>query len=747
MRHSSIRSFKFAVCLVLALCGFALADEQKGAPLRLRVGDVAIARTPAAQSAAAANERWVAQLDGAPNEERKLAIENTGAVIESYLPDNAFILRLPNVAPASIEQIGFVRAVTRYAPDWKLDPCVATVRSNRTTAPRAAYRQTLDATRAALFDEGKVRLLVTTFRDESSRSTTANLAAMPDIEVGQAVEAGGRTIVDIVAPLDRIADVADAPFVQFIEDAPRGTLRNNLVVTVVQSGTNTLTPIWDHGLHGEGQIVGLIDGAPYLTHCMFTDTEPVGPTHRKFVAFRIESPYSSNSHGTHVAGTIAGDGGVWNEYTLYDGVAYAARISFSDYFDVYYNPTTLLPRLIDAHNDGAHVHSNSWGDDTTTAYTTWCMLADQFSHDYEDDLVCFATTNLTTLRSPENAKNVISVAASQQYPNIDYLGYGGSGPTFDGRRKPEIITPGVGIRSASISACSTSLSSGTSHACPSVAASAALIRQYYESGFYPTGSPQPADGFVASGALMKATLLNAAVDMTGIAGYPSDQEGWGRLELDGTLRFEGQRRRLIVRDVRNASGLLTGGSSSFTFSVLAPGEDVRVTLVFTDPPGVVGSADPVVNDLDLVVTAPFTGVIGGNVFLGNYFKNGQSGAGGTADTRNNVEQVYLVEPATGTYTVEVNATAVNGLDPQGFAVVVSGRVVEGAYDPPAGYADADADGDTDLADYAAYQRCCTSAGQPYVDPSCATFDADADGDVDADDYAPFQVMLASPTGP
>src|SRR4029434_6956099 len=60
---------------------------------------------------------------------------------------------------------------------------------------------------------------------------------------------------------------------------------------------------------------------------------------------------------------------------------------------------------------------------------------------------------------------------------------------------------------------------------------------------------------------------------------------------------------------------------------------VRITLVWTDPPA---SADPaLVNDLDLQVN------VGGNFYRGNVFTNGVSTTGGTADTKNNVETVFL----------------------------------------------------------------------------------------------------------
>ena len=72
------------------------------------------------------------------------------------------------------------------------------------------------------------------------------------------------------------------------------------------------------------------------------------------------------------------------------------------------------------------------------------------------------------------------------------------------------------------------------------------------------------------------------------------------------------------------------------------------------------------NDLDLEVTAP-----GGAVYRGNVFSGGWSAAGGTADRRNNVENVYVQSPAAGTWTVTVKGYNVpNG--PQPFALVVDG---------------------------------------------------------------------------
>ena len=56
---------------------------------------------------------------------------------------------------------------------------------------------------------------------------------------------------------------------------------------------------------------------------------------------------------------------------------------------------------------------------------------------------------------------------------------------------------------------------GTSMATPLIAGSAALVRQYFMSGFYPAGSAAAANQYAPSGALLKAVLLGGAAGMDG----------------------------------------------------------------------------------------------------------------------------------------------------------------------------------------------------------------------------------------
>ena len=94
-----------------------------------------------------------------------------------------------------------------------------------------------------------------------------------------------------------------------------------------------------------------------------------------------------------------------------------------------------------------------------------------------------------------------------------------------------------------------------------------------------------------------------------------------------------------------------------------PGNPVSV---WSDYPSTEAAALNLVNNLNLVVTAP-----GGATCQGNVFSGGWSITGGSADTINNVENVYVQSAAAGTWTVQVSGVNVpNG--PQPFALVVDG---------------------------------------------------------------------------
>jgi subtilisin family serine protease len=648
---------------LIAACGSISSASQPGESptLRLKTDQVDVSAMPNAKFVNQARpvripDRMVVVLDGPMNAERRNQLETTGARIGDYLPDHAYVVNLKNARIDALRNLGFVTHMVEFQDAWKIDPLIG----NRTVETDA---------RKAIQAQGKVAAQVYLFAGEQIGDALKQLATQGGVEILRNELVEDRFMIEIVGNPQSIRSLSKIDAIQWIESAPEITIRNSTDRWIVQSNVNGSFPVYDAGIHGENQLVAVMDGRVRIDHCSFADPEgdPIGDNHRKIQAYNT-STSNPDFHGTHVAGTVLGDNGVNNDTR---GVAYEARLIFDT------TPSFSFPamtsRLTTHYSQGAAIHTNSWGDDGTTAYTGLARSIDTFSYNNDDNLIIFAATNLSNLRSPENAKNCLAVGASQDASNQGAFCSGGIGPTADGRRKPEIFAPGCNTRSADwSSSCSTFALTGTSMAAPAIAGSAALTKQYFEDGFYPSGFAESDDGFVPSGTLIKATLLNSAVDMTAINGFPSNREGWGRVLLDNALYFQGDDSNLIIRDVRNTGNdaMDTGDDFELNFVVNSLSEPLKATLVWHDAPATPNSSFAPVNNLDLELVFP-----SGDVVLGNNITNGISDFGGTPDEINNVEMVMLPVAIPGEYILRVKGTAVNQ-GTQGYAVVITGDVNE-----------------------------------------------------------------------
>lgn len=608
-----------------------------------------------------ADKTLVVQLDGPITPERRAALEGAGAIVGDYLPQNAFTLQTGALDSTALTVLPFVTWIGEYDDAWKLDPQIGQ-RIYKTAARQAEAR------------EGRVTLSVTLFSDRNPGRAINAISALPDTVIHGTAPLGPNEVIYVTMPLAQTSLLTAIEDVQYVEESPELTFRNSTTRWIIQSNVNNVTPLYLNGLRGEGQIVGIMDGKIDMNHCSFDDANPIGPMHRKALAYNTS--LGANSHGTHVAGTCVGDSGTFDDLR---GIAYMGRFVFNDNPPFPFTESEMLNRLNLHHGQGARIHTNSWGDDGTTSYNGLARAIDLYSYNNEDALVLFSETNGVALRNPENAKNVLAVGASEDTPTQQNHCSGGVGPTADGRRKPEVFAPGCStISSRNNTICDTRVSTGTSMACPAVAGIAMLVRQYFMDGYYPSGMPEPNALFTnPSGALIKAAIINSAVDMVGVAGYPSNVEGWGRVLADDVLFFPGDSRRLIVlADKRNADGLSTGQFIDYQIDVATSGEKLKVTLVWTDPPASAGTGTgfAAVNDLDLEVTAPDS-----TMYRGNFFAAGTSAANGIKDDRNNVEQIHVLSPQAGMWTIRVRADAINqGF--QGYALLATADLATGSLD-------------------------------------------------------------------
>lgn len=604
--------------------------------------------------------------------------------LTAYIPNHAYVERVHPTVQAELAADPLVRAVAPYLPEYKLSPLIY----GSSAEKHEEAGETGLLLDASLFDRGDVATVVTTLEDMGAGS----IRIIDDRDLGGLARI--RFVVDEGTDLDPLTALDD---VRYVEPVARQKSDNVKAASSIQSGDDDNAAIWDRGLHGEDQIINVMDGGPLdIDHCFFDDAPPNNPGggHRKVVDVRNASGTAADDHATFVAGCAAGDERGNSGGHDRRGGAWAAKLVSTNRLDL--SGTSLLSELTAARDSGAFIHTNSWHNDTAGAgnpatYNQNAEDVDTFTFNNEDHLVLGSAGNSGEEQGPPGtAKNAICVAAAKSGGDLMELGDGNPGPTADGRRKPDLATVGCNIESATVStACDTGPRStcATSYATPHAAAAATLIRQYFLEGWYPTGIKTAANAFTPTGALLKAVLIVSTVDMTDEPGYPNMDEGWGLVRLNRALFFEGSARQINVFDVRHAAGPSTGDTRSHKVTVADDTEQLKIAMVFTDAPGTSGAADPVINDLDLIVTAP-----DGTEYRGNEFTGTTSTAdpGDNGDDLNNVEVVVVNNPPTGDWTIEVEATQVAVGNPgQGYAVAIATRLDSDCFMTTAVYGDQD----------------------------------------------------------
>jgi M6 family metalloprotease-like protein len=595
-----------------------------------------------------------------------------GLTLTNYVPEYAYVENVRADVLQRLTRDPLFRSMVPYAPDFKIAEGIGE-RAFRTSARQRIKGLWL---RVILFPDADPDHVLKALDDIGA----TDVRVIDNRPIGGAAE-----IRFIVTAKDELGRIAHIDEVRWIEEVGESKPDNGTTAGTIQSGVPGTVPIWNSGLHGENEIIGVIDSHVVdVNHCFFQDNvdNTIRPAHRKVVGLRNASGSAVGDHATFVAGIALGDDFNSPGASANRGMAWAARMTYGNNDDL--GTESLLGYLTAAALDGAAIHTNSWHDEPTPQYSQVAADVDTFVWNNEDNLVLGSSGNVgESIGPPGTAKNALCVSATARDPGEMNFGDGNNGPTPDGRRKPELMAPGCSIMSAQVgTACTIALDStvfgfgpicATSWATPAAAGAAALVRQYYCEGFYPTGTQQPHHVFTPTGALLKATLLNSTLDMTGIAGYPGDQEGWGLIRLQDVLHVPGSPLNLRVWDTRNSDGLNTGDTRIHHVDVASNAQRLKVTLVWSDPPGATNAATPVVNNLDLQVVSPD----GTQTFLGNAFSGGVSTTGGTADALNNVEMVLVNTPAPGEWTIRVIGTAVNVGNPgQGYALVVTADLTE-----------------------------------------------------------------------
>jgi subtilisin family serine protease len=669
----------------------------EGPPLWTHSGPVSISSLEELFSTGDINtDYFIIQFKGPVGEPQIKMMENNGLEVLDYFPDYAYVIHSNGFSPEDLEDLPGVHGISPFYPGLKVHPDIL-----------IDHRNGLDPF------EGFNSITIETFTPESIEQELSSM--------GGFFMRTKETRYVVSKPIPFLEDLMELDGVKWIEPRSEMVLMND-----VAEGIIDVDQVWDDlGLDGSGQTVGISDTGidtgvdnPAVYGDMHLDLD----NRIEIFDWSGSGPDDDNGHGTHVAGSVAGDGSRSNGNIK--GMAYNSSVYFqaletdSGFLNT---PSNLSQLFTQAYSNGARIHTNSWGSSVSAlwgAYTAEAFDVDWSMFTTPDLLILYSAGNegndgnsdgkvdQNSVSPPATAKSSIAVGASENIRSVG--GFQGSwgagwpadfpvnplasdrpsnnsnglaafssrGPLDDGRLKPDIVAPGTNILSVRSSRGSASgwgfynssyiYFGGTSMSAPITAGMAALVRQYYNQTLG-IGSP------LAS--LLKATIINGASDMAPgqygaanpstreISGRPDVDQGWGRINMKNSVDPDGGKLSFID----NKSGLRTGENITRMFRVASSQNELRLTLAWSDFPGSLFAGKQLINDLDLIVIAPNGTRFNGNDFVSPF--NDQR------DSVNPVEGISVKNPVPGWWKVIVEGNNIPR-GPQHFSLVATGNITD-----------------------------------------------------------------------
>ncbi|MBD3367376.1 MAG: S8 family serine peptidase [Candidatus Eisenbacteria bacterium] len=583
----------------------------------------------------------VIQFRDIPTQSEREELARNGVRLLDYIPNYAWTASVDPGALGALDRAS-VRAVFTLAPDDKVS--------------QTAFGQT------------NVRVFVYDDVSDPVPLLSQYGAVTPD--------EGNIYVVDLDAEL---LDVASEDVVKYIMGPrPEKALENDDLRDAINADEVQTAP---YSLSGNGLYAGIWDGGSVATN------------HDDFAGrLTIADGSGTASHATKCCGIMAGDGSRSQAEggSPYQWRGVATEVDIASY-DWPNDCDDMDAEAADAiSNYDIIVSSNSWGWGLCPNYCYYYGTYDDWSQNYDEIVRGSQGKKLTVVFSAGNdgdcgscsgdlpdfpygtipgpgstSKNAI-VVGSTNADNDALSGYSSHGPTLDGRTKPDVTAPGcksyAGITTTYLYNDYSGSSCGTSFSAPAVSGCVVLTQEDFIDKF----------GGEAWPSTVKALFVQGADDL-GNTG-PDYQFGFGRVNIQNTID--------IIRDDGGTGDLIQEDTLSPTetweYQVDVSGEsELKVTLAWDDYQGdYEGSGRMLVNDLDLEIISPSRATY--HPFLLDPDNPSNTAATGVDDL-NNIEQVIVSSPGSGTWTIRVTASVMPQPD-QDFSVVTN--VAPGAGDPP-----------------------------------------------------------------
>ena len=596
----------------------------------------------------AAQHLYIVQFVVQPLDVFREQLRGLGASVYSYFPHHAHIVKMDEAVRAEVEALPYVRAIVPYHPAFRFT--TETMQGLRNT-PGEAKRYGIQVADAG----------------EQVKLNVANALNGMGALINK--EPGGSFLFEATltpAQLDKVSRLDEVLYIS--EWTPPQSTMNHVRIV---GGANYVESV--AGYTGTGVRAEVMDNGCQIDHPDFAGR----------IEIRGNTSFPDEVHGTSTFGIVFGSGA---GSSTARGMLPNAYGFFNDW-----NYTTSRYDDIGQLNSAQYsclFQSNSWGFQDTRNYTTFSAEMDRAVFDH-DIVILHSMGNTGNTSGVEHAwaKNVVGVGGVYHYDNSNLgddnwtTGAGSIGPASDGRIKPDLCYYYHKIRTTYPGSTYWNDMGGTSAACPETAGHFGLFFQMWADGIF--GNPVDLQASVFENrphnSTARAMMINSAYS------YPfsgtSDpltrvHQGWG---LANVQNLYDRRDNFFVVNEEDVLEPLESTQYGRTIDAGQPGsEQLRITLVWTDKAAVPGAGEHQVNDLDLKVTSPIGDVYWGNAGLttGNW-----STLGGSPDTLNTIENVFLDAPLGGNWTIEVIASEINQdghiETPQvdaDYALVISGGV-------------------------------------------------------------------------